>query len=83
MNLDKPHTTKPLDCATLDPKMVADAIKEEWMFMRKLQVYHEVLVSDLDNSGLKPSLHDEATRTRVCAADPFIRAPTGCARNHE
>ena len=33
--------------------MVADAIKEEWMFMRKLQVYHEVPVSDLDKSGLK------------------------------
>ena len=24
----------------LDPKLVADAIKEELMFMRKLQVYH-------------------------------------------
>ena len=33
----------------LDPKMVADAIKEELMFMRKLQVYHEVPVSYLDN----------------------------------
>ena len=31
-----------------DPKLVADAIKEELMFMRKLQVYHEVPVSYLD-----------------------------------
>ena len=37
----------------LDPKLGADAIKEELMFMRKLQVYHEVLVSYLDRSGLK------------------------------
>ena len=31
----------------LDPKLVADAIKEELMFMRKLQVYHEVSASYL------------------------------------
>ena len=31
--------------------MVAGAIKEELMFMRKLQVYPEVLVSYLDKSG--------------------------------
>ena len=37
----------------LDPKMLADAIKEELMFMRKLQVYHEVPASCLDKSGLK------------------------------
>ena len=32
---------------------VADAVKEELMFMRNLQVYHEVLVSYLDKSELK------------------------------
>ena len=37
----------------LDPKLVADAIKEELTFMRNLQVYHEVPVSFLDKSGLK------------------------------
>ena len=37
----------------LDPKLVADAIYEELLFMRKLQVYHEVLVSCLDKLGLE------------------------------
>ena len=37
----------------LDPKMVADFIKEELRFMRKLQVKHEVPVSYLDKPGLK------------------------------
>ena len=32
----------------LDPKRVADAIKEELMLMRNLRVYHEVPVSYLD-----------------------------------
>ena len=52
VNLDKFHIVKSLDCH-LDPKLVADAIKEELMFMRKLQVYHEVPASYLDKSGLK------------------------------
>ena len=34
----------------LDPKLVADAIKEELMFMRKQRVYYEVPVSYLDRS---------------------------------
>ena len=38
----------------LDPKRVADAVKEELMSMRRLQVYHEVLGSYLDKSGLNP-----------------------------
>ena len=37
----------------LDSKLVADAIKEELMFMRKLQVYHEVPVSYVDKSGIE------------------------------
>ena len=37
----------------LDPKLVADAIKEELMFMRKLRVHHEVPTNYLDESGLK------------------------------
>ena len=36
-----------------DTKMVADPVKEELMFMCKLQVYHEVPVSYLDKAGLK------------------------------
>ena len=35
----------------LEPKMVADAIRDELTFMRKLQVYHEVPLSYLDWSG--------------------------------
>ena len=59
----------------LEPEMVAVAVKEESMFMRKLQVYHEVPSTYLDQSRLK------AIGTRwVCtnnghAANPFIRAP--------
>ena len=30
----------PLQKLALEPKMVADAIKEELMFMRKVQIYH-------------------------------------------
>ena len=37
----------------LDPKQAAEAIKEELMFMRGQQVYHEVPASCLDKSGLK------------------------------
>ena len=37
----------------LDPKMVGDAVKDELMFMRKLQVYHEASLSFLDKFGLK------------------------------
>ena len=47
---------------------VADAIKEELVFMRELQVYHEVLVSYLDKSGLEVYTH------KGDAANPFIRA---------
>ena len=38
---------------SLDPKMVADAVKEELIFMRRLlHVHREFLVSHLDKSGL-------------------------------
>ena len=58
----------------LDSKMVADATKEELMFMRKLQVHHEVLVSYLNKSGLK-TIGTRWVYTKQCdAANPFIRA---------
>ena len=41
----------------LDPKLVADAIEEELMCMRKLRVYHEVPVHYLDKSGLQAIGH--------------------------
>ena len=37
----------------LDLKMVDDAVQEEFMSMRSLQVYHEVFVSYIHKSGLK------------------------------
>ena len=49
VNLDKFHVMKSLDCHST--KLVADAIKEELMFMRKLRVYQEVPVSYLDKYG--------------------------------
>ena len=58
----------------LDPKLVADAIKEELMFMRKLQVYHEVLVNYLDKSGLKATGTRWVYTNQGDAANPFIRA---------
>ena len=33
--------------------MVADLVKEKLVFMRRLQVYHEVPVSYIDKSGLQ------------------------------
>ena len=58
----------------LDPKLVAEAIKEELMFMRKLQVYHEVPGSYLDEPGLK-SIGTRCVYTnKGDAANPFIRA---------
>ena len=59
----------------LDPKMEADAIKEELIFMRELQVYHEVLVSYLDKSGSK------AIGTRRW--DSIHPSEAGCARSQE
>ena len=57
-----------------DPKQVADAIKEELMFMRKLQVDHEVPASYLDKSELK-AIGTRWVHTNNCdAANPFIRA---------
>ena len=58
----------------LDPKLVADAIKEEFMFMRKLRVYHEVPVSYLDKSGLKAIGTRWVYTNKGDAANPFIRA---------
>ena len=65
----------------LDPKLVAGAIKEELMFMRKLRVYHEVLVSYLDKSGLKAIGTRWVYTNKGDAANPFIRARACCARN--
>ena len=45
--------------------LVEDASKEELMFMRKPGIYHEVPVSYLDKSGLRPLGHDGSARTRV------------------
>ena len=58
----------------LDPKLVAEAIKEELMFMRKLQVYHEVPASYLDESGLKSIGTRGVYTNKGDAANPFIRA---------
>ena len=57
----------------LDPKLVADATKEELMFMRRLQVYQEVLLSYLDKSGLKAGTRWVYTN-KGDASNPFIRA---------
>ena len=58
----------------LDPKMVAASFMEELLFMRKLQVYHEVHASYLDKSGLK-AIETRWTYTNTGdAANPFIRA---------
>ena len=82
MILDKSHTTKPLDCH-FEPKMVADAIKEELMFMRKPQVYHEV------SSELPGQVWVECHRNSMgldeqgwCCGS-IHPSPTGCARNQE
>ena len=58
----------------LDTKLVADAIKEELMFMRGLRVYHEVLVSYPDTSGLKAIGTRWVYTNKGDAANPFIRA---------
>ena len=58
----------------LDPKQVADAIKDELMFMRELQVYHGVLVSYLDKSGLKAIGTRWVYTNKGDVANPFIRA---------
>ena len=58
----------------LDPKMVADAVKEELMFLRMLQVYHDVLVSYLDKSGLKAIGTRWIYTNKDDAANPFVRA---------
>ena len=54
--------------------MVADAIKEEFMFIRKLQVHHEVPVSYLDKSGLQSIGTRWVYTNKGDAANPFIRA---------
>ena len=58
----------------LDPELVADAIKEELMFMRTLRVHHEVSVSYLDKSGLKAIGTRWVCTNKGDAANPFIRA---------
>ena len=57
----------------LDSQMVADATKEELMFMRKLQVHHEVLVSYLNKSFLKTIGTRWVYTKKGDAANPFIR----------
>ena len=58
----------------LDPKLVADAIKEELMFMRKLQVFRELPASYLDESGLKAIGTRWVHTNKGDDANPFIRA---------
>ena len=55
-------------------ELVADAIKEKLMFMRKLQVYHEVPVSYLDKYGLKAFSTRWVCTNKGDASNPFIRA---------
>ena len=57
----------------LDPKLVADTIKEGLMFMRKHQVYHEVPGSYLDKSRLKAIGTRWVYANKGDAASPFIR----------
>ena len=52
--------------------MVADAVKEELMFMRELQVYH-----DLDQSGLKAIGTRWVYTNKGDAANLFIQARLG------
>ena len=59
----------------LDPKMVADVVKEELTFMRGCQVYHEVPVSHPDMSGLKAMGTRCVHTDKGDAAHPFVRAP--------
>ena len=53
---------------------MAEAVKEELMFMRKLRVCHEVPVSYLDKSGLKSIGTRWVYTNKGDAANPFIRA---------
>ena len=56
----------------LDPKIVADAIKEESTFIRTLHVYHEVPASYLDMSGLKAIGTRWVYTNKSDAANPFV-----------
>ena len=58
----------------LDPKMVADAVKEEFAFMRWLQVYHKVPGSYRDESGLRPIGTRWIYTNEGDAASPCVRA---------
>ena len=58
----------------LDPKMVADTVKAELMFMRRLQVHHEVPMSYRDKSGLKAIGTGWMFTTKGDAANPVARA---------
>ena len=66
----------------LDPKLVADASKEELMFMRKLQVYHEIPVNYLDNSGLK-AIGTRWVDTHKGCRESIHPSKAGCAENQE
>ena len=58
----------------IDPNLVAEAIQEELMFMRKLQVFCQVLASYLDESGLKAVGTRWVHTNKGDAVNPFIRA---------
>ena len=67
----------------LDTKMVAHAIKDELMFMRELQVNHEVLVSYVDKSGLKAAGTRWVYTNKVWCCKSIWPRTAGCARNQE
>ena len=67
----------------LDPKLVAEAIKEELMFMRKLRVYHEAPASYLNESGLEAIGTRWVYTNKGDAANPFIRASGAGVRESE
>ena len=71
-NTDKPATTKQL-VRRWTRKLVADAVKDELMFMRKLEVYHEVTSSYRDTSGLQPIGTRWVYTNEGDAANPFVR----------
>ena len=66
-------TTKQLD-RRWTRKLVADAVKDELMFMRMLDVFLEVTSSYRDKSGLKPIGTRWVYTNEGDAANPFVRA---------
>ena len=58
----------------VEPKMVADSVKEELAFIRRLQVHLEVLRSYLGERGLKHSGTRWMYTNIADAANPFVQA---------